>query len=309
MKLHFFAAIGLTAVGPLLCGFSAGSSFETSADVGGGGGYTFVGSSTSHGLDCASCHQSNATSGRLSLASNPPGLFDRGFVPGTNYLIAVRLAQEVKGLDRNGTCEAEQGGCNRNGFVAEFLGQNGQPIGQLCTDNGVLSDQGCDNDAGKETTLFSGAKAVSGVSLEQPTICSGSAGQDPPGCVDVAALQAAGKSQSEIDKILLSAVKGRTSWHFRWRAPQSGAAVAFHLGAVDGDGGVGTSPNLNDYSGDVVYAVHRSVPVEGSAAEVAAGCGAARPRPSTGWSAILAGASLALIARRWNGKRRERNDF
>lgn len=308
MKLRFFAAFGLAAVAPLLSGFSAGSSFETSADVGGGGGYTFVGSSTSHGLDCASCHQSNSTSGRLSLASNPPGLFDRGYVPGTSYLIAVRLAQEVKGLERNGACEAEQGGCNRNGFVAEFLGQNGQPIGQLCTDNGVLSDQGCDNDAGQETTLFSGARAVSGVSLEQPTICGSSAGQDPPGCVDVAALQAAGKSQSEIDKILVSAVKGRTSWHFRWQAPQNGTPVAFHLGAVDGDGGIGTSPNLNDYNGDVVYAVHRAVPVEGAAVEEAASCGAAGPRPIGGWSAVLAAVSLTLSARRWSKKRRDRND-
>lgn len=305
MKLHFIAAFGLAAAAPLLCGFSAGSSFETSADVGGGGGYTFVGSSTSHGLDCASCHQSTATSGRLSLASNPPGLFDRGFVPGTDYLVAVRLAQEVKGLDRNGACEAEQGGCNRNGFVAEFLGQNGQPTGQLCTDSGVLSDQGCDNDAGQQTTLFSGARAVSGVSLEQPTICGSGGGQDPPGCVDVAALQAAGKSQSEIDKILLSAVKGRTSWHFRWRAPQNSTPVAFHLGAVDGDGGVGTSPNLNDYNGDIVYAVHLSVPVEGSAAEPAPGCGASSPRSSQGWTAMLAAAVLALFARRL-GRKKER---
>lgn len=289
--------VGLAALAPWLCGFSAGASFESSAEVGGGGGYTFVGSPTSHGLDCSSCHQGAASAGRLTLASSPPGLFDRGYVPGTTYLVAVRLAEEVKGLERNGACAAGQGGCNRNGFVAEFLGPQGQPSGALCTDSGVLGAQGCDNDAGQETTLFAGARAVSGVSLAQPQLCSGDPARDPQGCVDVAALQAAGKSQGEIDAALAAAVKGRTSWHFRWRAPQGSAPVAFHLGAVDGDGGPGALPGLNDYYGDVVYAVHRTLPAEGSAAEPEAGCAAgaaASPASAWPWAAALA----ALWARR-----------
>lgn len=292
MKCRALPALALACLAPLLSGFSAGASFEASADVGGGGGYSFVGSSTSHGLDCASCHQSNATQGRLTLASNPPGLFDRGYVPGATYLVAVKLAEEVKGLERNGACQGEQGGCNRNGFVAEFLGPDGAPAGQLCTDSGQLLETGCDNDAGQETTLFGGARAVSGVSLEQPKLCDGAASAASGGCIDVAALQAAGKSKSEIDQVLLAAVRGRVSWHFRWRAPQGSAPVALHLGAVDGDGGVGSLPGLNDYYGDVVYAVHRSLPAQGADGQAAqdpaaAGCGARAAAAPGSWLLAL----------------------
>lgn len=300
--------LSLLAASPLLWGFSSASMFETAADHGGGGGYTFVGSATSHELDCTSCHQGSTADGKLALASEPPGLFERGFVPGTTYAILVRLVSEVRGLEHNGACQPDIGGCNRNGFVAEFLGPDHQPAGQLCTDTGILRDQGCDGESGAQTTLFSGARAVSGVSLQQPQVCSPAVASD---CIDIPALIQAGKTQDQIDQILLSSVKGKTSWYFRWKAPITSTAVAFHLGAVDGDGGTTVTPEHNDYFGDVTYAVHRTLYPEGMAppAEQAA-CGAARVGSgATGLAfAGLAAVSLwlARIARRRTRKEADR---
>lgn len=300
--------LALLATTPWLWGFSSASMFEAAADHGGGGGYTYVGSATSHELDCTSCHQGSTPGGKLALASEPPGLFERGFVPGTTYAILVRLATEVRGLDHNGTCQPDVGGCNRNGFVAEFLGANQQPAGQLCTDSGVLTDQGCDGESGAETTLFSGARAVSGVSLQQPRVCNAAVTSD---CIDVPALIQAGKTQDEVNQILLSSVKGKTSWYFRWKAPQTSTAVAFHLGAVDGDGGTAVTPEHNDYFGDVTYAVHRTLYPEGMAPPAdQAACGASRVGNSaTGLAfAVLAATSawLAGTARRRTRKEADR---
>jgi len=287
----------LAASTPFLVGFSAASMFETSADQGGGGGLTYVGSPTSHGLTCGACHQGGAAGGGLALASDPAGLFVTGFVPGTTYVIAVRLAPERKGMERNGACKAEQGGCNRNGFVAEFLAGNLDPAGKLCTDSGNLTDQGCDSDAGKETTLLSKARAVSGLSLAQPAICGPGVLGD---CIDVAGLMAAGKTQDEVDQLLMAAVKGRTEWRFQWRAPQTLGPVSFRLGAVDGDGGTRVTDAHNDYYGDDVYVFDRTLWPEGMQPVDSAGCVASRGT-RRGWTA-----SLLILAIAWGALLRRR---
>ncbi len=304
MAGHQAKLLVLLAAAPWLCGFSSVSMFEAAADHGGGGGYTFVGSPTSHDLDCTSCHQGSTAGGQLALASDPPGLFERGFVPGTTYAILVRLVAEVRGLDRNGTCQPDAGGCNRNGFVAEFLGGNHQPAGQLCSDTGQLSEQGCDSDSGAETTLFTGGRAVSGVSLQQPQACGGNLTSD---CIDIQALIQAGKTQDEINQLLLASVKGRTSWHFLWKAPLTTTAVAFHLGAVDGDGGTQVTPEHNDYFGDATYSVHRTLYPEGMApADQQAACGASPVgSPSSAHAGALLAAATAWLARIFRRRSRQ----
>lgn len=295
-QLGWLAALVLW---PFLSGFSAGAMFETSADLGGGGGLTYTGSATAHGLTCSACHQGAAPAGSLKLQSAPAGLFDDGFEPGTTYTISVQLSPEQKGLARNGACEAEMGGCNRNGFVAEFLNGNGLPAGQLCVDGGKWTGQGCDSDAGKQTTLFAYARAVSGVSLQQPEVCApGGPRRASSTCLDVDALLASGKTKAEVDQLLKSAVRGRTTWEFQWLAPQTSGAVAFHLGAVDGDGGTTLSPNHNDYYGDDVYVVAKTLWRKGTAPAAEAGCSVARAGMSRD-QAIAAGVLCAALAMLW----------
>lgn len=284
------------AAWPAFAGFSSAAAFEVSANLGGGGGMTFVGSPTSHALSCTACHQGPAPTGAVVINANSPRLFSAGYVPGERYEFAVLLKPERQGLDRNGACEADKGGCNRNGFVAEFLGGDGQPIGQLCTDSGDLTDQGCSEDSGHETSLFGSARAVSGLSQSQPAICGTGVTED---CIDVAALLAAGKTQDEVDQVLVAAVKGRTSWRFQWRAPNSTGPVYFHLGVVDGDGGTRVSADHNDYYGDDTYVVARTVWPEGMAPAESTGCSTTRT-PGLGgtWAAMLCAVLLVGLRRR-----------
>jgi len=256
--------------GPLLAGFSSTSAFETSADLGGGGGFAFTGSGSSHGLSCASCHLPDGpATGRVGLVSDPPGLFVTGYVPGTTYRIGVNLDPERRGLDRNGHCEAQGGGCNRNGFVAEVLGPDLQPAGKLCTDSGFVSPSGCDGDSGQQTSLFNQGRAVGGISLEQPRLCGPAVTGD---CIDVAGLLASGKSQDEVDDAIRAGVRGRTQWAFQWRAPDAPDPVAFHIGIVDGDGGTRISHDFNDYYNDDVYLATHVLWPEGVAHGDSGGC-------------------------------------
>ena len=281
------AVLSLLACAPILAGFSATSAFESSAEVGGGGGMAFTGSASSHGLSCKNCHQGTGAAGGVGLASVPPGLFSTGYVPDTVDRIAVRLQPERKGLDRNGKCVGHLGGCNRNAFVAEFLGKNAIPVGQLCTDSGVLGASGCDNESGTQTTLFSYGRAVGGISLKDPAICGGPVTAD---CVDVAGL-----SYDQAATAIGAAVTGRTAWEFQWRSPSDGQPVGFWLGVVDGDGGTRVTTDHNDYYGDDTYLISRTLWQNGHLpAATAGGCEAER---TARWPAVaVAGWAFAFLA-------------
>ncbi len=286
------ALLALAAATPLLVGFSATAAFETSADLGGGGGMSFTGSPVSHGLTCATCHQGPAPTGGVGLASDPPGLFSKGFQRGALYRVTVRLSPERKGLDRNGKCTGHLGGCNRNAFVAEFLVDNGLPAGQLCTDTGVLSQSGCDNESGKETTLFSYARAVGGISMKDPELCGAGVTSN---CLDLT-----GMSDEQAAAAIGAAVTARTNWTFQWRAPSASVPVQFWLGLVDGDGGTKVTTDHNDYFGDDTYLISRTLWPEGQEPPAAAtGCGAARvPMPGLGLVGLWTGLGLWLWRRK-----------
>ena len=290
--------LGLLVLYPLLTAFSDTAMFETSADKGGGGGLTFVGSQSSHGLTCVACHQHGSNTGGVSITSDPASLFAQGFVPGATYSITVHLDPERKGLERNGACAAEHGGCNRNGFIGEFLGGSLMPAGQLCTDSGTLTAEGCDGDVGQETMLLSHARAVSGLAIQEPVVC----GPQVVGeCLDVQAMLASGMSQADVDKALMAGVKGRTLWHFQWRAPTEASPVYFHLGAVDGDGGARVTEDHNDFYDDDVYLVSRTLWPIGNEPTKVGGCAATR-RGRLDWTTLAAiGAAVTLVL--WRRRR------
>lgn len=298
-RLAVAGALVLLAVGS--AGFSSTSLFDEPSSVGGGGGYAFTGSPTSHSMSCATCHQGTTRSDGIDLWSVPEGLFDVGYEPGQTYEIHIRLRQEVRGLGNNHACAAESGGCNRNGFVAEFLDSTHAPVGALCADGGTLgSDGSCSDSAGATTTLLASHAAISGNSLAQPVVCGNGVTTD---CVDIAGMTAAGKSQAEINAALSAGVSGRTIWAFQWRAPGADVlATTMWLGAVDGDAGVSVDPAHNDFLGDEVLLVKQPLWARGHepAAAASAAC-SARPRataPNTG-PTVLVGLlllSLGLVA-------------
>jgi hypothetical protein len=285
---------------PLCAAFSSSAAFEMSSSVGGGDGVPYTGSSTGHGMDCMSCHQGTQRQAGIELTSVPAGLFEQGFVPGMMYAVTVRIAQETRGLARNGGCAEGQGGCNRNGFVAEWLGAGGSAAGTLCVDGAAITAGVCDSTSGAETTLFAAGAAVSGLSLQQPQMCDSGHTQD---CIDVPAMRAAGQSEADITKAVRAALQGRTNWTFQWLAPaQPDGPVSLYLGVVDGDGGTRVDPSHNDYYGDEVYMLQRTVYAEGQAPPLPPpGCSASpAPVPFTAAAALLTMAAgwLLIVPRR-----------
>ncbi len=246
--------VGLVALlfGPLVA-FSSAAGFDAAPSVGGGGGYAFIGSPTSHGMGCAVCHQGGpGDRAAVTLYSWPPGLFEDGWAPGRAYRITVDLRDERRGLDRNGACAHGVAGCNRNSFVAEILTSDHVPAGLLCPDGDPLEGDACASSSGAETTLLDGG-AIVGRSLSAPPDCGAAAAEGAESCVDVAAFEAAGYSRAEIDAYISGLVSGSRRWRFSWRAPAVGAEpVRVYLGAVDGDAGARLDPAFADYQGDAV---------------------------------------------------------
>ncbi len=291
-------AAALTLLGLGSAAFSSTSLFDAPTSVGGGAGYPFTGSPTSHSMSCATCHQGSVRDQEgVDLWSVPEGLFDVGYEPGQTYAIHVRLRQERRGLSNNHACAPEAGGCNRNGFVAEFLDAGHKPVGALCADGGTLGGDGsCSDSAGTTTTLLGAHTAISGNSLAQPAVCGNGVSQD---CVDVAGLTAAGKSQAEIHAALAAGVSGRTIWAFQWRAPAADVVAAtLWLGAVDGDGGVSVDPAHNDFLGDEVLLLKTPLWARGHAPAAAAvgGCSSAPAAPGPSRSGGAPFLSLTLVA-------------
>lgn len=297
------ARIGLSAAALwLLSGFSSAATFELDAQEGGGGGYLYTGSPTSHGMGCAVCHQGGEGGVEVQLSSEPPGLFELGYEEGRVYTIALKLGGEQRGVARNGGCLADEGGCNRNLFLAEMLSDQGAPSGTLCADGGDLSQGACDVESGKETSIMLDGGAIAGHSLEVPTLCEG-AGGGPPGCVDVATMQLAGLSGEQVAQAVRDRIKARVDWRFGWRAPKrSRARVHLYLGLVDGDGGTAIDPKFADYYGDATAMVHRVIPSTAALQEEPEmSCTASphgRPVPAGAVAALWALSAAALVRAR-----------
>lgn len=287
------AGPALVALGPCLAGFSSTASFDMASALGGGDGKALTGSPTAHDMSCAMCHQGAVRTAGIRLGSVPSGLFSSGFTPGTVYTIEVAIENEARGLDRNGACADGRGGCNRNSFVAEWLDIANLPAGALCVDGGAFTKGGCDSASGAETTLFTSGKAISGLSQQQPRVCSDTVSG---GCIDVAALAQQGQSQEAINETIRQAVKGRVAWHFQWRAPTVAyGPVRLFLGVVDGDGGTAVDTDHNDYFGDDVYLIQREIRAAGAEAEPAPACSATGAAARGGRAGSTAGGAAAAL--------------
>lgn len=259
-------ALLVAMMAPALVGFSAATTFDLDAHVGGGGGYTFTGSPVNHGMSCLECHQANGPTETTNvyLHAEPNTLFDQGYVAGQVYEIKVFLTDESRGLERNGGCLGGAAGCNQNGFVAEIVDGGGAPIGTLCPDGLTFDASGaCSDESGGRTTLLHDRGAISGQSLTEPTDCSAPgavAGQ----CVDIAGMQASGASQEQIAQAISQKVRGSTVWSFQWRAPDQPTGVLdLWLGAVDGDGGTTVDSRYADFAGDVAVVERFAIAPEG----------------------------------------------
>ncbi|HIA00563.1 MAG TPA: hypothetical protein EYN66_01395 [Myxococcales bacterium] len=286
-----------------LTGFSDPAVFDISADDGGGGGYTFTGSARSHGMSCTVCHQGVQASSSVDFESTLPTLFTEGYVPGQIYELNVTLNNEQHGLDRNGMC-ANDNPCNRNSFVLEMLGKDGKPVGRLCPKDGFSEDGNCSSDTANEISLIDGGNALVGDSLKAPKLCTPDLVDEE--CIDIVALRGQGRSEKEVNAIILAQVNGQTHWQFLWRAPLGDAGVVnFYLGLVDGDGGSSVDPAFGDYAGDSVTTIRGSLHPVGlvpnsSDADQAVGCGMLKkPVPITGAVAVLCALILVFIGRRW----------
>jgi hypothetical protein len=241
-----------------LTGFSDPAVFDISADAGGGGGYTFTGSARSHGMSCAVCHQGSRPAPSVLLKSTPASLFETGYAPGTTYQISVTLSEEQLGLTRNGRCAGGKP-CNRNAFVIEMLHADGAVAGQLCPLDGFEADGSCATSNANEVSVIGGGAALVGDSLSAPSLCTPDLAEDS--CIDLVALYAAGRSEQEVNEIILAQVKGQTHWQFLWRAPPiNSEQVQLFLGLVDGDGGSSVDPAFGDYAGDSVTTIQRILP-------------------------------------------------
>ena len=284
-------SVGLLLLAPpLLMGFSSASSFDLAAELGGGGGYAFTGSPSSHGLSCAMCHQASGPSqATLSVHSLPAGLLENGYAPGQVYLIDVKLVGEARGLERNGGCPQGLAGCNRNGMAAEIVDDRGAPVGLLCPIGVGVDDNACPTDADFGTALIAGAHALVGQSQSAPELC-GQPNAHPDTCLDVTALRAQGQSAEAIDALIRSQVHGSTSWRFAWRAPRGyRGSVRLWLAGVDGDGGVSFDPVYATYEGDTVMVrvLELRSQEAAPAAPAADGCSARSQGPAPGALALV----------------------
>lgn len=283
---------------PALLGFSSASTFDLDAQLGGGGGYPFTGSPASHGLSCATCHQSTGHA-QVLVTSTPPDLLDDGsYVPGVLYLIDVHLLDEQRGLDRNGGCDIGRAGCNRNVFAADVTDDAGQPSGLLCPPGLGAGDSACPSTSAEGATLIAGGHAIVGQSLQFPITC------DAPDavaghCIDTAAMRQAGRSEADIGKVIKSQVSGRTHWRMAWRAPAlDSGPVTLHVGVVDGDGGTTVDPAYADYFGDAVGLVTLRLQEAGNEERKPAPACSAAPAAGAPVSLLLLLCALFTMRRR-----------
>lgn len=254
-----FLRVIILILTPTLCGFSDYAGFDRPTNYGGGGGYSFTGSPANHGMECTECHESVRTP-KVSIISDPPGLFENGYETDIRYKILVNLLFETRGLENNGNCSQDNAACNRNLFVAEFVDLKGQKTGVLCPDTDAILNDQCESELGELTARTPNGNAIAGKSLKYPNVCDESSSETDT-CIDLEALADQGLSPTEITQEIQKQVRGRTHWEFSWRSPPVGSSpVRFFLGLVDGDGGTRQDPDYADYYGDAVYMTARIIP-------------------------------------------------
>ena len=111
---------------PFLFGFHQPATFEAPVSDGGGNRVYFDGSPRQKSYDCSACHDD----GPRTITARIDGIAG-AYTPGMTYTLTVTLAGEHAGF---GTAN------NQNGFVAEIVDDQHQPIGTLATPDVDLVD-------------------------------------------------------------------------------------------------------------------------------------------------------------------------
>jgi len=256
--------------------FPTGDRFDAdSVSTAGGGGIYFTGSPAFPQAICSDCHTNPPRTAALRLGASPAELFTDGYIGGQVYQLEVLLENESKGLDHDGPARCGQVKgmgfvpCNSNGFAVEPTDDFGNTAGALCPESPDASGN-CPSAVGGATLLSMNARALMSRGY-LPAAGGLPAGNENDG----------------------------TRWRFFWTAPPAGSgAVTFHVGMVDGNGGLGTVEWPQDTDGDDVVEAHVEV-LEGgtSGYQATSGCAlAARERPPFAPALLLL--SLICILRR-----------
>lgn len=242
--------------------FPTGDLFDADGTAtAGGDGIYFTGSPAFPGATCAACHLAAPHTAGVQVGVDDPSLFSAGYAPGQTYQLEVRLMNESRGLQYNGPARCNPNGktfipCNSNGFALEADDAGGHPAGILCPVPPVAG--ACPSPTGGATLLGASNTAI---------LSSG---------------ELDGKGFESNDA---------TRWSFYWVAPApTSGPITFHVGLVDGNGGLGTKLVPRDVDGDDVVMAHLAAPERDMATRtVSSGCRAAGDRPGKigGWPLAL----------------------
>ncbi len=221
-------------------------------------GIYFTGAPRFAGQTCSSCHVEGPQAVTISIGAAPASLFSDGYDPGGVYELEVQLQNETRGTDyATPTCTEPRAPndkytyvpCNNNNFALEIDALAGPlprpsgfcakpPVGGVCPAPTPSMD---------EVEVAPGGDAVF---ANQPHST-------------IAGMQK------------MITMNGQTRWRFWWTAPTAGAGpLTLYVGAVDGNGGDGTTANDQDpYDDDTVAA---SITIKESGApfsfDASAGC-------------------------------------
>jgi hypothetical protein len=273
--------------------FPTGSQFDSDPiSSAGGGGVHFTGGPGFPLGTCSSCHQDGPQRVGVVLEADDPSLFSAGYAPRHLYRMRVVLQGEGRGLDFNGP--ARCGGdsadtfvpCNSNGFALEVDDSLSQTAGSLCPSPPTAPS------GGKGPGCERARGAVTFASMDGTTIHS-------TGYLE----------KDTTNKIDAGYENGATSWDFYWTAPPAGTGpVTFHVGAVDGNGGLGTYDVPQDLLGDDTAQAHIDVGEAGGVPLVAstAGCTVGARSASLGGAAFMIAGALGALATRKNKRRTRR---
>jgi hypothetical protein len=101
---------------------------------------------------------------------------------------------------------------------------------------------------------------------------------------------------------------GATAWRFYWTAPPAGRGpVTFHIGAVDGNGGLGTEDVPQDAFGDDTVQVHITIGEAGTPQDdLSTGCTLAREGRRRGAAGLIV--AIAFVAAVIGARRRNRRN-
>jgi hypothetical protein len=246
-------------------------------------GIYFTGAPRFAGQTCSACHTDGPQQITIALGADPADLFATGYEPGRTYELEVQLKDESLGTEyATPTCTEPLAPsdkyayvpCNNNNFALEIDTTDWPLASGFCAAAPVAGACPMPSPSSDEVVVAPGGDAVFG---NQPRST-------------VAGMQ----------KTLTA--NGRVSWHLWWTAPAAGTGpLTLYVGAVDGNGGDGTTTNDQDPYGDDTVAASIMLQEAGDplAIGATAGCALAGRAPGPGGAgAWLLFAMFLVTARR-----------